>query len=59
VLGPLVLQTLNIVDGYDLAGTDRFSMGVYHLILEALKVAFADRDRDYGNLRSARTALVA
>jgi gamma-glutamyltranspeptidase len=70
VLGPIVLQTLNIIDGYDLAGKNRFSMGVYHLTLEALKAAFADHDRYYGNLRGtdrinvisaikSRTTLVA
>jgi gamma-glutamyltranspeptidase / glutathione hydrolase len=49
--GPVVLQTLNILEQYDLAGQDRFSAAVYHLILEALKAAFADRDRYYGDPR--------
>jgi gamma-glutamyltranspeptidase/glutathione hydrolase len=50
--GPVVPQTLNILEQYDLAGKDRFSVEVYHLILEALKAAFADRDRYYGDPRS-------
>ncbi|MBM3227135.1 MAG: gamma-glutamyltransferase family protein, partial [Candidatus Tectomicrobia bacterium] len=49
--GPVVPQTLNILEGYDLAAMDRFSPAVYHLILEALKAAFADRDRYYGDPR--------
>jgi len=49
--GPVVLQTLNILEGYDLAGKDRFDAEVYHLILESLKASFADRDRYYGDPR--------
>jgi gamma-glutamyltranspeptidase/glutathione hydrolase len=49
--GPVVVQTLNILEQYDLAGRERFSAEVYHLILEALKAAFADRDRYYGDPR--------
>lgn len=49
--GPVVLQTLNILAGYDLAAMERLSPEVYHLILEALKAAFADRDRYYGDPR--------
>jgi gamma-glutamyltranspeptidase/glutathione hydrolase len=47
--GPVVLQTLNILEGYDLAAMERLSPEVYHLILEALKASFADRDRYYGD----------
>lgn len=47
--GPVVPQTLNILEGYDLASMDRLSAEVYHLILEALKASFADRDRYYGD----------
>jgi gamma-glutamyltranspeptidase/glutathione hydrolase len=49
--GPVVPQTLNILEQYNLAGQDRFSVDVYHLILEALKASFADRDRYYGDPR--------
>jgi gamma-glutamyltranspeptidase / glutathione hydrolase len=49
--GPVVPETLNILEGYDLASMDRFSPEVYHLILEALKASFADRDRYYGDPR--------
>ena len=49
--GPVVPETMNILEGYDLASMDRFSPEVYHLILEALKASFADRDRYYGDPR--------
>ncbi len=43
--GPVVLETLNILEGYALSEMERFGPEVSHLILEALKAAFADRDR--------------
>ena len=49
--GPVVPQTLNILEGYDLAGMDPAGAEAYHLILEALKAAFSDRDRYYGDPR--------
>lgn len=49
--GPLVLQTLNILEGYDLAAIPLGSVDHYHVILEALKAGFADRDRYYGDPR--------
>jgi gamma-glutamyltranspeptidase/glutathione hydrolase len=48
--GPAVLQTLNILEGYDMAGMELGSVDYYHVILEPLK-AFADRDRYYGDPR--------
>lgn len=49
--GPVVLETLNILEGYDLASLGPQSADVYHLVVEALKAAFADRDRYYGDPR--------
>lgn len=49
--GPVVLQSLNILEGYDLAGMGLASVDYYHVILESLKAAFADRDRYYGDPR--------
>lgn len=49
--GPTVLETLNILSGYDLAGMDPQGPAFYHLVLEALKCAFADRDRYFGDPR--------
>lgn len=47
--GPVALQTLKILEGYDLAGYGQNSADALHLILEALKAAFADRERYYGD----------
>jgi gamma-glutamyltranspeptidase/glutathione hydrolase len=40
--GTAIVETLNILEGYDLPGLGRSAEGV-HLIVEALKHAFADR----------------
>jgi len=47
--GPQVLQTLNILEGYDFGEIELGSADYYHLILESLKATFADRDRYYGD----------
>jgi gamma-glutamyltranspeptidase/glutathione hydrolase len=47
--GPVVLQALNILEGYDLASLPHNSARVLHLIVEALKAAFADRHTYYGD----------
>jgi gamma-glutamyltranspeptidase/glutathione hydrolase len=47
--GPVVLQTLRILEGYDLAALGHNSADTLHLILDALKAAFADRERYYGD----------
>jgi gamma-glutamyltranspeptidase/glutathione hydrolase len=49
--GPLILQTMNILEGYDFSTIEHGSAEFYHLVLEALKAAFADRDRYYGDPR--------
>jgi gamma-glutamyltranspeptidase/glutathione hydrolase len=49
--GPVVLQALNILEGFDLAATPRGGADHYHLLLEALKCGFADRDRYYADPR--------
>lgn len=49
--GPVVPMALNILQGYDIAGLSAGSSEVYHLVLEALKAAFADRDRYFGDPR--------
>ena len=40
--GPTLLQTLNILEAYDLKSMDRFSADVTHLFAEAAKLASAD-----------------
>ena len=42
--GPVLLQTMGILDGFGDAELDLNASGV-HLVLEALKLAFADRER--------------
>jgi gamma-glutamyltranspeptidase/glutathione hydrolase len=43
--GLAALIALNILEGFDLAGTPRESLESYHLQLEAMKLAFADAQR--------------
>lgn len=47
--GPALLQTLKILQGYDDAELDPQTERGAHLILEALKLALADRDAYYGD----------
>ena len=47
--GPALLQTLRILDGFDLAKMGRGSADATHTIVEAIKLAYADRDRYYGD----------
>ncbi len=47
--GPVLCQTLRLLEGYDLAGLDHLSAEHIHLVTEALKLAFADRDRYYAD----------
>lgn len=49
--GPTALQALSILEGYDLAALGQNSADTLHLILEALKAAFADRERYVGDPR--------
>lgn len=49
VQGPTVLQMLNILEGYDLAGMGHNSADYLHAMIEAKKLAFADRARYYGD----------
>jgi gamma-glutamyltranspeptidase/glutathione hydrolase len=47
--GITLLQTLNILEGYDLAALGHNSPQAIHLQVEALKLAFADRERYVGD----------
>lgn len=47
--GPVLLQSLKILEGYDDAELDPATVDGAHHILEALKLAFADRDGYYGD----------
>ena len=47
--GPVLPQVLNLVEGFDLAGMHHNSSEYIHLLTEALKLVYADRDRYYGD----------
>jgi gamma-glutamyltranspeptidase / glutathione hydrolase len=47
--GPTLLMALNLLEGYDLHGLGQESAAYFHTVLEALKLAFADRDRYFGD----------
>jgi gamma-glutamyltranspeptidase/glutathione hydrolase len=49
--GPVLPQALTLLEGYDLKGLGHNSPRYIHTITEALKLAFADRDRYYGDPR--------
>jgi gamma-glutamyltranspeptidase / glutathione hydrolase len=47
--GPAMVETLNILEGYDLKKMGHNSANYIHTVIETLKLAFADRDRYYGD----------
>ena len=47
--GPVMIQALNILAGYDLKAMGHNSPEYLHTVIEAVKLAFADRDRHYGD----------
>lgn len=47
--GPTLLQTLRLLEGLDLAGMGHNSADYIHAIVEALKLAFADREAYFGD----------
>jgi gamma-glutamyltranspeptidase/glutathione hydrolase len=52
--GPALLQTLRILEGFDLAKMGQGSADATHTIVEAIKLAYADRDRYYADPDFAR-----
>lgn len=55
--GPVFLQQLNLLEGYDLRRPGLNSTDYIHLVVEAGKLAFADRDQYYGDPEFARVPL--
>jgi gamma-glutamyltranspeptidase/glutathione hydrolase len=49
--GPVLLQALNLIEGLDLKALKHNSPTYIHALVESLKLAFADRDRYYGDPR--------
>jgi len=47
--GPALLQTLSILEGSDLGKVDPVSADFVHLVVEAMKLGFADREAYYGD----------
>ena len=52
--GPVMLETLNLLEGYDLRAMGHNSPEYLHTVVEAVKLAFADRDRYYGDPKFSR-----
>ena len=47
--GPALLETLNMLEGFDLKKMGHNSVAYIHTLAEALKLGLADRDRYYGD----------
>jgi gamma-glutamyltranspeptidase/glutathione hydrolase len=47
--GPVMLEALNLLEGYDLKAMKHNSADYIHTLAEAMKLGFADRDRYYGD----------
>jgi gamma-glutamyltranspeptidase/glutathione hydrolase len=57
--GPVMQQMLSLLAGYDLAALGHNSAEYVHLVAEAMKLAFADRERYYGDPRHVDVPLEA
>ena len=49
--GPVLLQMLSLLEGVDLKALGHNTPAYVHLVTEAMKLCFADRDRYYGDPR--------
>jgi len=47
--GPVMIQALNLLEEYDLKAMGHNSPEYIHIVVEAVKLAFADRDAYYGD----------
>jgi len=47
--GPVMLQQLALLKGFDLSGADPTSARFVHLLVECSKLAYADREKFYGD----------
>jgi len=47
--GPAMLQTMALLEGFDIAGMDPMGERFIHTVVECLKLAFADREAFYGD----------
>jgi gamma-glutamyltranspeptidase/glutathione hydrolase len=55
--GPYLCQTLRLLEGFDLQGMEHLSADYIHIVTEALKLGFADRDQYYGDPRFVKVPI--
>jgi gamma-glutamyltranspeptidase/glutathione hydrolase len=55
--GPVFLQQLRLLEGFDLAKMGHNSAGYIHTVVEAAKLAFADREAFYGDPAQVKVPL--
>ena len=55
--GPVLLQMLTLLEGVDLKALGHNTPAYAHIVTEAMKLAFADRDRYYGDPRVVEVPL--
>jgi gamma-glutamyltranspeptidase/glutathione hydrolase len=54
--GPVMIEALNILEGFDLKSMGQNSPEYLHTVVEAVKLAFADRDNYYGDPKFSKIA---
>src|SRR5438445_3720811 len=52
--GPVMIEALNLLEGFDLRAMGHNSPEYLHTLVEVVKLAFADRDRYYGDPKFSR-----
>ena len=52
--GPVMIEILNLLEGFDLRAMGHNSPAYIHTLVEAIDLAFADRDRYYGDPRFSK-----
>ena len=57
--GPVILQFLSLLEAYDLKALGHNSPAYVHLVTEAMKLGFADRERYYGDPRFVKVPMDA
>ena len=57
--GPVLLQMLNLIEAYDWTALGHNSPRALHLMVEAMKLAFADREAYYGDPSHVRVPAAA
>ena len=57
--GPVLLQMLGVLEGIDLKAMGHNSLDYAHTVTEAIKLAFADRERYYGDPRFVQVPIEA